>query len=405
MATKKKKQSTKKLSFRKTSPLKILLAVVVVTAVAGIGTYLLTRSNAATAGGFHTCQVRVSDKTLWCWGANESGQLGTGDNINRNVPTKVNIAGVASVSAGSYHTCATKTDGTLWCWGSNGAGQLGIGLTLTTNTSSHPDKNVPTQLYIAGVASVSAGNGHTCATKTDGTLWCWGWNSDGELGIGNTTGKFVPTQLYIAGVASVSTGNGHTCATRTDGTLWCWGLNSDGVLGIGNTTGKFVPTKVNIAGVASVSTGNGHTCATRTDGTLWCWGLNSDGVLGIGNTTGKFVPTKVNIAGVASVSAGTYHTCAKKTDGTLWCWGNNDYGELGIGTQGVTTNKNVPTQLYIAGVASVSAGSYHTCATKTDGTLWCWGLNDRGQLGIGNATNPNSYPNKNVPTQLYFIWK
>ena len=356
MATKKKKQSTKKLSFRKTSPLKILLAVVVVTAVAGIGTYLLTRSNAATAGGFHTCQVRVSDKTLWCWGANESGQLGTGDNINRNVPTKVNIAGVASVSAGSYHTCATKTDGTLWCWGSNGAGQLGIGLTLTTNTSSHPDKNVPTQLYIAGVASVSAGNGHTCATKTDGTLWCWGWNSDGELGIGNTTGKFVPTQLYIAGVASVSTGNGHTCATRTDGTLWCWGLNSDGVLGIGNTTGKFVP-------------------------------------------------TKVNIAGVASVSAGTYHTCAKKTDGTLWCWGNNDYGELGIGTQGVTTNKNVPTQLYIAGVASVSAGSYHTCATKTDGTLWCWGLNDRGQLGIGNATNPNSYPNKNVPTQLYFIWK
>ena len=158
------------------------------------GGYLLYRSFAATGGrgSDTTCWVKKSDKTLWCWGNNYFGQLGLGDTTSRKVPTQVKINNVSQVSAGQEHTCASKTDGTLWCWGANHDGQLGLGDTTS--------RNVPTQLYINNVSKVSTGFAHiahTCASKTDGTLWCWGNNTDGQLGINSSINKTVPTQLYF----------------------------------------------------------------------------------------------------------------------------------------------------------------------------------------------------------------
>jgi len=245
---------------------------------------------------------------------------------------------------------------------------------------------------------VSAGNSHTSAVKTDGTLWAWGNNSYGQLGLGNTTSQTSPVQVGTGtNWQQVSAGTYHTMAVTTDGTLWAWGYNSNGQLGLGDTTQRTSPTQVgtgtNWASVsASVyhSGGGGyHTLAVKTDGTLWAWGNNSYGQLGLGDTTQRTSPTQVGTGtNWASVSAGGFHALAVKTDGTLWAWGNNGYGRLGDGT---TTQRTSPVQIGTDTTwQSVSAGSSHTMAVKTGGTLWAWGYNGLGQLGLGDTTQRTS---------------
>ena len=239
---------------------------------------------------------------------------------------------------------------------------------------------------------VAPGDQHTCATRANGTLWCWGDNAYGDLGIGNQTGQDRPrpvTTPAAGGWANVTAGGDHTCAIRSGGTLWCWGDNAYGELGIGNQTGQDRPRPVTTpaaGGWASVTAGGDHTCAIRSGGTLWCWGDNAYGELGIGNQTGQDRPRPVTTpaaGGWASVTAGGTHTCAIRSDGTLWCWGRNETGQLGIGNQ---NNQNLPRQVTTpapGGWASVTAGGDYTCATRTGGTLWCWGFGDYGQLGTG----------------------
>jgi alpha-tubulin suppressor-like RCC1 family protein len=177
---------------------------------------------------------------------------------------------------------------------------------------------------------IAAGDFHTCGIRTGGTLWCWGDNLFGQLGIAVYAGEDRPRQVTIpapGGWASVTAGYGHTCATRTDGTLWCWGQNYFGQLGIGNYTSHNRPQQVTTpapGGWGAVTAGSEQTCATRTGGTLWCWGFNLDGELGIGNNTDQDLPQQVITpapGGWATVSAGVYETCATRTGGTLWCWG------------------------------------------------------------------------------------
>ena len=246
-----------------------------------------------------------------------------------------------------------------------------------------------------GWAHIAAGEYHACGIRTGGTLWCWGWNVFGQLGLGNQTNQDRPQQVTTPAPrrwASVTAGFGHTCATRTGGTLWCWGFNALGQLGLGNHTDQDRPQQVTTpgrGGWASVTAGGGHTCATRTGGTLWCWGFNVYGQLGIGNTTGQDLPQQVTTptpGGWASVAAGDRHTCATLISGKLWCWGGNGYGQLGIGSD---VEQDLPRQVTTPaprGWASLTAGSFHTCATRTGGTLWCWGWNVFGQLGLGNHT-------------------
>ena len=376
------------------------------------------------AGFAHNCGIRTGG-TLWCWGYGFFGQLGTGGTTGQDLPRQVitpAAGGWASVTAGGDHTCATRTGGTLWCWGANGVGQLGIGGTT--------GQDLPRQVITpaaGGWASVTVGYDQTCATRTGGTLWCWGGNFYGQLGIGGTTGQDLPRQVITpaaGGWASVTPGFIQTCAIRTDGTLWCWGFNAYGQLGIGGTTGQDLPRQVTTPaarGWASVTPGFDHTCATRTGGTrtggtrtggtrtggtrtggtrtggtLWCWGDNPYGQLGTGGNS-QDRPRQVTTPaarGWASVTAGYEHTCATRTGGTLWCWGGNGVGQLGIGSY---TGQDLPRQVTTPaarGWASVTAGYEHTCATRTGGTLWCWGGNGVGQLGIG------SYAGQDLPRQV-----
>jgi alpha-tubulin suppressor-like RCC1 family protein len=197
---------------------------------------------------------------------------------------------------------------------------------------------------------VSAGSGYTCATRSDSTLWCWGYNGAGNLGIGSTTNQELPQQVTDppgAGWASITAGFNFTCAIGSDSTLWCWGNNLEGELGIGNTTSQDLPAQVTApasTGWTSATVGGFHTCATRTHA-LWCWGRNDSGQLGIGSTVGQDLPKRVVVpsaTGWSLIALGYYHTCATHTGHTLWCWGNNDQGQLGIGS---ATNQDLPQQV------------------------------------------------------------
>jgi alpha-tubulin suppressor-like RCC1 family protein len=252
----------------------------------------------------------------------------------------------AHIAAGSNHTCGIRTGGTLWCWGDNEYGELGTG--------NHTGQDWPRQVTTparGGWASVTAGYDYTCAIRTDATLWCWGYNSDGELGTGNHTSQDRPQQVTTpaaGGWASITAGDIHACATRTDATLWCWGYNGNGELGTGNHTSQDRPQQVTApaaGGWTGVTTGSADSCAIRTGGTLWCWGDNTYGELGTGNHTSQDRPHQVTTpaaGGWASLTAGYGHICATRTNSTLWCWGFDDFGQLGTGNG---SDQNRPRQV------------------------------------------------------------
>ena len=234
---------------------------------------------------------------------------------------------------------------TLWCWGDGTFGELGTGHTTSANLPQQVTKRT------AGWNSITVGGFHTCATRSDGTLWCWGYNDFGQLGIGNTISQDLPQQVTSPaadGWASGTAGYQHTCAARSDTTLWCWGNDREGELGIGNSIGQYeVPQQVTVpagTGWTSPVSGGFHTCATRTHA-LWCWGQNDSGQLGIGSTAGEDLPQRVRVptsTGWSLIALGTFHTCATHTGHTLWCWGNNFQGQLGIGS---TANQDLPQQV------------------------------------------------------------
>jgi alpha-tubulin suppressor-like RCC1 family protein len=346
-----------------------------------------------SAGGYHTCDAKQNG-TLWCWGFNEGGQIGDGTTVDKYYPWQVTAMGssVVEVAAGFDFTCARKNDGTLWCWGYNYDGEIGDG----TNTT----RTLPVQVTALGnnVAGISTGDQHTCARRTDGTIWCWGNNAYGQLGNGTTTSSSTPVQISASGFfIEISAGGYQTCARTGDGTLWCWGENNVGQVGDGTTTNRLTP--VQVTGLpypaAEISAGEDHTCARLTDGSLWCWGWNYHAQLGDGSHTDSWVPINVDRLGtsVTQVSTGRDFTCARKTDFSLWCWGYNDYGELGSGN---TLEETIPTAVVgLPTVKEVSGGQYFTCADDYTGLTWCWGSNLTGQLG--NGTTTSSY----TPVQAY----
>jgi len=336
-----------------------------------------------SAGVAHTCAVKT-DGRLFCWGAGNFGQLGTGSAAHHIAPFQEVSAGAdwAQVSAGAQHTCAVETNGNLFCWGTGLGGRLGHGSGLSSF--------VPVQESSQAVdwAQVSAGAAHTCAVKTDGRLFCWGTGNSGRLGDGSTSNSSVPVQESSQGVdwAQVSAGATHTCAVKTDGRLFCWGAGGDGRLGDGSTSNSSVPVQESSQGVdwAQVSAGAAHTCAVKTDGRLFCWGAGGSGRLGDGSTLSSAAPVQEFSQGEGwvQVSAGLSHTCAVKTDGRLFCWGDGGSGRLGDNT---TSDSLVPVQEFWQGEdwALVTAGDQHTCAIETDGQTFCWGSNLAGQLGLG----------------------
>lgn len=328
-----------------------------------------------------------TNQPFYGWGANSSGQLGNGTTTGKIAPEKIGAAtNWASVAAGNTHSIAIKTDGTIWAWGSNSYGELGDG----TNTSQLSPKQI-------GAASdwavVSAGNGYSLAIKTDGTLWAWGRNTYGQLGDGTTTSRNAPVQVgSAADWASISAGYFHSLAVKKNGALWAWGYNAFYHLGDNTNVAKHSPIQVGTdLNWASASAGGSHSVGVKTDGTVWAWGRNTEGQLGNGTTVHGRVPAQVGTAtNWVSAEAGGNYCVALKEDGTLWAWGQNSSGQAGDGT---TTNRNVPVciDLYATNWASASAGGYHTVATKTDGSLWAWGSNGSGELGDG-TTNSKLLP-------------
>lgn len=335
-----------------------------------------------SAGGYHTCAVTPSGGVK-CWGYNAQGQLGDGTNTTRATPVAVAglSSGVSNIATGLYHTCAVTAAGATKCWGYNGYSQLGY------NTSSYT-QNLPGDVANlgSGVAKVIAGESHNCALTTSGGLKCWGLNNFGQLGDGTVDTSMTPAEVsgLSAGVSDVSAGGWFTCAVTAAGAVKCWGFNSQGQLGDGTYAAKRTPTNVAglTTGAAQVSVGYEHACAVTAAGAVKCWGNNGYGRLGDGTNTSSATPVAALglASGVSGIASGLYHTCAVTTTGAAKCWGNNGYDQLGDGT---SNGRTTPTDVagLTVGVASISAGYYHTCATLLDSSTKCWGGNYYGQLG------------------------
>jgi len=325
---------------------------------------------------------------LWAWGNDGFGQLGDNAISYRSSPIQVGSSiDWKTVSVGYSHTTAIKTDGTLWTWGKNGFGQLGDSTTGIANSKSNPNQIGVLTTWL----SVSAAGYCTAAVRTDGTLWTWGYNNNGQLGLGNTINTSSPGQVgNLTNWLSVSSGQYHIVAIKTDKTIWTWGAGTDGKMGLGNTTSYSSPKQIgSLTDWLRISAGVYHTAGIKIDGTLWTWGKNASGRLGLGDTLSRSSPVQVGLLTTwLSLAGGYLFSTAVKTDGTLWTWGSNPYGQLGLGN---TTTYSSPKQVgALTTWKSTSTGWYDSLATKTGGTLWSWGYNYIGQLGLGDTINRSS---------------
>jgi alpha-tubulin suppressor-like RCC1 family protein len=325
---------------------------------------------------------------LWTWGINGYGQLGVNNTTTKSTPVTTILGGTnwKSVDCGYNHTGAIKTDGTLWLWGGNTSGELG-------NNGVGQRISIPITTLLGGTnwKEVGCSTFHTAAIKTDGTLWLWGNNSYGTLG-NNLGGSLIVTPIttILGGTnwKSVDCGTRATYAIKTDGTLWLWGINGSGQLGVNDRVSRSTPVTTILGGnywKSVAGSGLGSVLAIKTDGTLWCWGAGNFGQLGVNDTAFKSTPVTTILGGNnwKSVSSGREHTVSIKLDGTLWCWGRNNFGQLGVND---TTTRSTPVTTILGGTnwKSIFCGGYHTLAIKTDGTLWCWGRNNLGQLGFND---------------------
>lgn len=308
--------------------------------------------------------------------------------------------GWEQISVGNWHACAVKKDGSAWCWGTNYDGALGIGSSLNEEVSLRP---VRVSGMNNGVHQIAAGHWCTCAVKTNDTLWCWGNNVVGQLGIG-TTGppENAPVQVIELDIPNetiqgVDIHKYHGCAISVGGTLWCWGSGDNGRLGVDTLVNHSAPVEVTaLSGVVQVSVGDSHTCAIKTDDAVWCWGDNSDGKLGLGMDDGPEIclsnpcskkPVQVDWnyeEEKTSISAGFFHTCMASNSG-VWCWGSNSYSQLGDTT---LINSSSPVRVHgLQGASALGLGIIHSCALAQEGSVWCWGSGDSGQIGEGGPIN------------------
>lgn len=379
---------------------RVVVVVLAATLLAFPATPVATGASAApvvssiTAGSRHTCVVTSTGKAM-CWGQNVTGQLGNGTTTNSLTPVEVSglSSGVTTAGAGEQHTCAVTTGGGVKCWGNNSNGRLGNG---STTFSSTP---VDVAGLSSGVTAIAVGSSHACALTSRGGVKCWGDNSGGYggmLGDGSTTDRTTPVDVVglTSGVTAIAAGNGHTCAVMTGGTVKCWGNNEFGPLGNGSTTSSTIPVDVVglTGGVTAIGTGDGDTCALTTGGGIKCWGENIGGQLGNGSTSGiSGVVDVVGLAsGVTAIAVGSFHTCALTGAGGVKCWGWNDYGQVGNGSMTYQIYSPVAVSGLASGVSTIAAGFRHTCAALNGGGVKCWGAGTVGQLGNGSTTNSST---------------
>jgi len=303
-----------------------------------------------------------------------------------------------SLAAGSIHSLALRPNGTVQAWGYNYYGQLGDGTTASQGTPI----TVKGAALTSDVIAIAAGSHSSYALKSDGSVWAWGYNLYGQLGDNSSTNRTLPVQVSGfgtgSGVISIKAGATHTIALKADGSVWTWGENYSGQLGDGTIPyEKKVPVKVFNAGsrVIAIAAGGNNSIALKADGSVWTWGRNDYGQVGNGGSANQPTPIKiidVN-SGVIGISAGSNHSLALKSDGTVLAWGLNSSGQLGDNS---TTNRNIPVQVFglgtNSGVTMVKAGGSHSLAVRSDGSVLAWGLNTNGQVGDNSATTMRIIP-------------
>jgi alpha-tubulin suppressor-like RCC1 family protein len=349
-------------------------------------------SNYLAAGDVHTCVLALATNEVECVGEGSSGQLGNSSLALELSPVKVVtssgvLSGAIGVVAGYLHTCALTIGGDMYCWGDNTDGDVGVSLSKVNLGQAH-------QLGLSGVIAMAAGSTHTCAVLGSGGVDCWGNNDKGQLGIGSTTDEGFPQAVKtVSGVVGISGGNEHTCAVTSSGSAYCWGDNSKSQLGT-SASPTTEPQLVGLSGVESIAAGSYHTCALATGGVVWCWGYNVWGQLGNGTESSipNGTPTAIAAADFGgspvvaiAASAASYHTCALTAAGAVYCWGQNYYGQIGDGTSGLVSNRPTPVQVtgLASGAYAIAAGSNHSCAAVTGRGILCWGADGSGQLSNG----------------------
>jgi len=315
------------------------------------------------------------DGTVWAWGANESGQLGTGNTNERLAPTQINeLIHVKYVKAGDGVSFAIKEDGTVWAWGYNWSGCLGI----NTDFPQYSPVQIP---ELNNIEMLGVSYYHTLALTEEGILWAWGNNASGQFGNGGAASSLTPKKVNgLDRFKSIAVGGYYSLALKEDGSIWAWGKNKYRNLADGNFSEKYSPVKASqLTQIKQILSGNEHSLALKEDGTVWTWGDLE--------LTDHSIPSQiVGLDHVRYLACGHQHSLALLENGTIWSWGLVVDGKRILDPVQITELNNVK---YVA------AGYNHNFAVKEDNTLWAWGDNWSGQLGDGTTTS------KDTPVQIF----
>ncbi len=373
-----------------------------------------------------------SDSTLWAWGENTWGNLGNNTNTPSKVPIQVHgennvgfLKSVVAVAGNEFSAIALKADGTVWAWGSNHYGELGDNTSTQRKTpvQVHGPGNVG---FLTGIIAIAGMGHHFIALRNDSTVWAWGNNGYGQLGINSTVGglngvgSMLPVQVmgpggvgFLTGIVAIDGAFAHNIALKADGTVWTWGENGNFEIGDGTQIQRWTPVQVHGPGnvgfltdVIAVTAGNDNCLALKSDSTVWSWGYNLTGGCGIGSTLWHIkTPEQVHgpgnvgyLTGVTAIFASLTNNFAAKPDGTIWAFGNNSRGQIGDSTNIMRT---VPTQIhgvnnvgFLTDLVDISGGLFFIIAKNKDGCVFTWGNNAEGELGDGTLID------KWVPVQI-----
>ncbi len=342
-------------------------------------------------GGYFSSAL-LDDGSIRVWGSNSKGELADSSlsqwsNAIRVLDDGQPIATATQIEVGTFHACYRNSSGDTSCWGDNANGQIGNGQESSTPVYDPMIVIVPAPTFTSPT-TIAAGGDHSCAIKNN-TVYCWGYNYQGQLGDGSSPGVYpTPVSVNVVDPVQVATGDRHSCALTVGGSVQCWGYNAMGQLGDGTQSNSNVPVSVNgINNAIQITAGNNHSCALLEDGTAQCWGYIAQYYL-----TPEVI-TDLNDA--IQISAGASHTCALLDEGTAKCWGGNGYQVYGTPGFFWPYTKAIAVQNGdLANLQQIVGGSSFTCALLKDGTAKCWGRNDKGQLGVGDTLD------KGTPTSV-----